>query len=161
MVTLSPADLNDTDRRILTELRLGRVTPQYLADEIDVSRPYASDRLKRMREHNHVSRIAPGLYELADDPDTETSHSPVKARIETLEERIEELHAERDRLEAELEACREQLADATADVRIDSDAVQDAQAFIERALADLPDDVPGRSAVEDTQTALGGAVDDK
>ncbi|MEZ3163257.1 hypothetical protein [Halorubrum miltondacostae] len=33
-----------------------------------VSRTYASERLKRLVEHNHVEKIAPGLYELVDDP---------------------------------------------------------------------------------------------
>lgn len=65
---LSPGQLNDTDIRILDELQEGRVTPSYLADQLDISRPYASERLKRLVEHEHVERIAGGLYELADDP---------------------------------------------------------------------------------------------
>jgi len=67
-VTLSDDDLNETDRAIVTELERGRVTPQYLASELDISRPYASERLKRLLEHEHVDRLAPGLYELVDDP---------------------------------------------------------------------------------------------
>ncbi|ELY79182.1 winged helix-turn-helix domain-containing protein [Natrinema gari] len=67
-VTLSGDDLNDTDRAILAELERGRVTPQYLASELDISRPYASERLKRLLEHEHVVRLAPGLYELENDP---------------------------------------------------------------------------------------------
>ena len=68
LVTLTPEDLNETDRAILDELNQGRVTPKYLADRLDVSRPYASDKLKRLVEHDHVEKIAPGLYELQDDP---------------------------------------------------------------------------------------------
>lgn len=65
---LSDDDLNSTDRRVLSVLDEGRVTPQYVADELDVSRTYASERLKRLLEHAHVDKIAPGLYELVNDP---------------------------------------------------------------------------------------------
>lgn len=65
---LTDADLNDSDRRIIDELDAGRVTPTYLAETLDISRPYASERLKRLAEHGHVERLAPGLYELVDDP---------------------------------------------------------------------------------------------
>lgn len=67
-MALSADDLNDTDEAILDELTRGRVTPQFLADQLYLSRPYASDKLKRFVEHGHVERIAPGLYELTDDP---------------------------------------------------------------------------------------------
>lgn len=67
-MALSADDLNDTDEEILDELARGRVTPQFLADQLYLSRPYASDKLKRFVEHGHVERIAPGLYELTDDP---------------------------------------------------------------------------------------------
>lgn len=65
---LTRDDLNDTDGRVLDVLHEGRVTPQYVADQLDVSRTYASERLKRLVEHGHVNRLASGLYELADDP---------------------------------------------------------------------------------------------
>lgn len=67
-VALESDDLNETDESILEELLEGRVTPQYLADQLDISRPYASEKLKRFLEHGHVERLAPGLYELTDDP---------------------------------------------------------------------------------------------
>jgi DNA-binding IclR family transcriptional regulator len=67
-VALSPEDLSDTDNRILEQLQEGRVTPQYLADQLDISRPYASDKLRRFVEHGHVERLASGLYELKNDP---------------------------------------------------------------------------------------------
>lgn len=63
-MTLSPDDLNETDQQIIEKLQEGRVTPRFLADELNISRPYASDRLKRFLEHNIVRRLAPGLYEL-------------------------------------------------------------------------------------------------
>ncbi|NHN49983.1 winged helix-turn-helix domain-containing protein [Halostella sp. JP-L12] len=68
-VTLEPDQLNKTDRRLLELLREGRVTPQYVAGELDISRPYASERLTRFMEHEAVEKIAPGLYELVDDPE--------------------------------------------------------------------------------------------
>ena len=68
-VTLSPDQLNETDHEILRELRDGRVTPGYLSERLEISRPYASERLKRLYEHEHIDRIASGLYELTDDPE--------------------------------------------------------------------------------------------
>lgn len=67
-MVLSPEDLSDTDNRILEQLQEGRVTPQYLADQLDISRPYASDKLRRFVEHGYVERLASGLYELKNDP---------------------------------------------------------------------------------------------
>ena len=63
---LSTDDLNATDRRIINELQEGRVTPAYLRNELEVSREYASERLKRFREHGIVVRLAAGLYELTE-----------------------------------------------------------------------------------------------
>jgi DNA-binding Lrp family transcriptional regulator len=66
---LDADDMNDTDWRIVEELRDGRVTPTYLADRVGISREYASDRLKRMVEHDMVERPAAGLYELVEAPE--------------------------------------------------------------------------------------------
>lgn len=68
LVPLEPSDLNATDEAILDELSKGRVTPQYIADQLDISRPYASEKLKRFLEHGHVEKLAPGLYQLQNDP---------------------------------------------------------------------------------------------
>ncbi len=65
---LTPEDLNETDKRVLDVLQDGRVTPQYVASQLDISRTYASERLKRLVEHGHVKRPAAGLYELVSDP---------------------------------------------------------------------------------------------
>lgn len=70
-VALEPDDLNETDEAILDELVEGRVTPQYIADQLDISRPYASEKLKRFVEHGHVEKLASGLYELKEDPRNE------------------------------------------------------------------------------------------
>lgn len=109
---LTPADLNDTDDAVLDVLRGGRVTPQYAADQMDVSRTYASERLKRLVEHKHVAKVAPGLYELVDDPrdDVDSGGEDTAA----LEERVAELERERDELEAQIESALE-WAEATLD----------------------------------------------
>lgn len=62
-VTLTDDDLSETDRQVLDVVAQGRVTPQFLADELGISRQYASGRLKRFREHGVVRKPAPGLYE--------------------------------------------------------------------------------------------------
>lgn len=105
---LEPADLNDTDREILKMLRSGRVTPPMVAKELEISREYASERLIRLKEHEHAERPAPGLYELVDDPIGEMSKEPVG-----MEQRVEEL-------QAELEDCREELASQTVAVSQDT-----------------------------------------
>lgn len=57
--------LNDADRAILNELDEGRVTAAFLDDRIDWSRPYITQRLRRMEEHGIVVNLAgKGLYEL-------------------------------------------------------------------------------------------------
>jgi len=63
-----PDYLNETDVNLLEVLRDGRVTPTFAAEEVGVSREYASERLKRLLEHGHVQRLAAGLYELVSDP---------------------------------------------------------------------------------------------
>lgn len=68
-MTLTEEDLSETDRDVLDVLADGRVTPRYLADQLDISRQYASDRLKRYKEHGIVRKLAPGLYELVGDED--------------------------------------------------------------------------------------------
>lgn len=67
-------DLNDTDREILNVLSEGRGTPQLVKEELaargrEVSRQYISQRLKRLREHDHVENLYDtGVYMLVDDP---------------------------------------------------------------------------------------------
>ena len=58
-------DLNDTDEAILDEiLTNGRATTTLLADVVDVSRTYAGDRIRRLREHEYLEEIAPNLYDI-------------------------------------------------------------------------------------------------
>ena len=57
--------LNDADHAILSELNEGRVTAAFLNDRIDWSRPYITQRLRRMEEHGVVENLGDtGLYEL-------------------------------------------------------------------------------------------------
>ncbi|XGI82756.1 winged helix-turn-helix domain-containing protein [Halorutilales archaeon Cl-col2-1] len=61
-------DLNQTDRRILDMLSEGRCTPNYIADELDLSRQHITNRLRRLEEHGLIEKVHRGLYELVDDP---------------------------------------------------------------------------------------------
>lgn len=61
-------DLNQTDRRILDMLSEGRCTPNYIADELDLSRQHITNRLRRLEEHGLIKKVHRGLYELVDDP---------------------------------------------------------------------------------------------
>lgn len=62
-------EITDVDEQILKMLDEGRCTPRYIANEIDKSRPYVTNRLKRLVEHGLVTRVDRGLYEegAADD----------------------------------------------------------------------------------------------
>lgn len=122
---LTPDDLNKTDSRVLGVLADGRVTPQYVAEELDVSRTYASERLKRLVEHGHVRKLASGLYELVDDPrdDVTADETDAQARLQNALEARDDAQARADRLadkvddlEAQLEDYRERLADQDVDV---------------------------------------------
>lgn len=72
---LDPDQLRDVDRRILSYLSEGRVTPVYarkrLSDDNvdDYSRGYVQQRLARLVEHGHARNLLDsGIYELVDDP---------------------------------------------------------------------------------------------
>ena len=60
--------LNPTDKAILEMLQDGRCSPKYIADQQGYSRQNVTNRLGRLVEHGHVNKLAPGLYELVDDP---------------------------------------------------------------------------------------------
>lgn len=113
---LEPGELNNTDEQILSLLHTGRVTPPYAAAELDKSREYTSERLIRLKEHKHVQRIAPGLYELVDDPregvDQEDDVEELRERVADLEARIE---SGREWAEATLEAIESVNGDEAAD----------------------------------------------
>ena len=60
--------LNDTDLQLLECLAEGRNVPANIADELDFSRQYIQQRLKRLEEHGYVQNIGRGVYELVSDP---------------------------------------------------------------------------------------------
>ena len=60
--------LNDTDEAILREIvDNGRATTTLLAETVDVSRTYAGDRIRRLRELGYLTEVAPNLYKIPDD----------------------------------------------------------------------------------------------
>ena len=60
--------LNDTDEAILREIvDNGRATTTLLAETVDVSRTYAGDRIRRLRELGYLTEVAPNLYDITDD----------------------------------------------------------------------------------------------
>lgn len=65
---LDQDDLSPADKEILKMLRDGRVTAPFVAHETEYSLQYVRDRLNRLVEHGHVTKIYEGLYELVKDP---------------------------------------------------------------------------------------------
>jgi DNA-binding Lrp family transcriptional regulator len=62
---MADVPLNDTDRAVLREIdENGRATTRLLADEVGKSRPYVGDRVRRLREHDYLTEVAPNLYDL-------------------------------------------------------------------------------------------------
>jgi len=161
---LTPDDLNETDGRVLDVLREGRVTPQYVAGELDVSRTYASERLKRLVEHNHVARLASGLYELTDDP-REDDGGVTYVGDRDPDDLVDALEAEREEsdrlaervtdLEAELEDCHEALETVqNVDLGPVRSGVRAARSALE---GQRPDVDTARAELERVQEVLGDA----
>ena len=58
---------NETDHDILAEIvENGRATTTLLSQEIDVSRTYAGDRVRRLREHSYLTKVAPNVYDVTE-----------------------------------------------------------------------------------------------
>ena len=68
---MTEIDLSPTDKAILEMLREGRCTPAYIAAERDYTRAHVRNRLQRLTELGHVTRLHKGLYELTDDIESE------------------------------------------------------------------------------------------
>jgi DNA-binding transcriptional MocR family regulator len=138
-------ELNDADERILDTLAGGRNLPQNIARELDYSRQYVQNRLQMLKAADYVENVGGGLYELVDDPreDTDADTDP---EVEALRERVRELNAQ-------LEAARQ------GDTDVPTDELEDLRTFHARALDALPEDVPGRAAVEDANAVLEEALD--
>lgn len=71
---LQEDELRDVDRLLLDFLQEGRVTPAYARQQLtsehdqEYSRGYVQQRLARLEEHDHVTNLGGGLYELVEDP---------------------------------------------------------------------------------------------
>ena len=65
---MADISLSETDDRIIEILQEGRNVPANIAEELDFSRGYIQQRLKRLEEHGYVTNIGRGVYELIDDP---------------------------------------------------------------------------------------------
>lgn len=137
---LDPDDLNDADVEILDELHNDRVTPKYLAVQLDTDRSYISQRLTRLLEHGHISKPAPGLYELQDDPRQDErageDEPDLRVRLQDALEARDEQRARADRLAEELADCQELLEDAREQGAVDAagarSAIDDLEAALER-----------------------------
>ena len=59
--------LNDTDQAILREIQdNGRATTTLIGEVVGVSRTYAANRIRRMREHGFLTEVAPTLYNITE-----------------------------------------------------------------------------------------------
>jgi hypothetical protein len=59
--------LNNADESIIEELRKGRNIPANIAETTGYDRQYINQRLRRLNEHEVVTNIGNGVYELFPD----------------------------------------------------------------------------------------------
>ena len=65
---MAQISLNDADDAIISYLEDGRCTAAFLEQKIDWSRPYITQRLRRLEEHTLVENLEDtGLYQLSRD----------------------------------------------------------------------------------------------
>lgn len=65
----------ETELGIIDMLEEGRCTPAYIADELDVSQEYVRARLSELQRLGLIEKVHRGLYELADDADTDEAET--------------------------------------------------------------------------------------
>lgn len=65
---MADQEFDDLHWEIVEELREGRCTPSYLAEQTDESRQLVSQRLRDLVMAGYVEKIHTGLYELKEDP---------------------------------------------------------------------------------------------
>jgi hypothetical protein len=165
MSTAVAHELNDADEAILERLLKGRNTPQNLADGLGYSRQYIQNRLQMLKAADHVVNRGGGLYEITPDGRGEISaeadldEPELRARLQDALEARDDAQARPDRLEAELEDCREQLERARSEdaVALDHEQLHE---WIDSGLSRLPDDAPGRTRIEDVRARLEEAIGD-
>lgn len=148
--------VTESTEEVLNVLHTGRATPGYIVEQTDLSRQTVHSQLNQLLAGEHVVYVheGTGLYELRDDPREGYSvdADDLRARLQDAHELRDQAQAQAHQLEAELEDCREQLADARAASAVDGN-VEDAKDDLGRAL-----DTREWSAVEDAAARLG--VDD-
>lgn len=66
---MSDPEFDELHCEIVEELREGRCTPSYLAEQTDESRQLISQRLRDLVMAGYVEKVHKGLYELKEDPD--------------------------------------------------------------------------------------------
>lgn len=86
---LEPRQLNDADEAILDALRDGRATPGHLNDLTGVEQTYINQRLKRLGEHEHVEKLARGLWELTDDPREDVGSGTIRVNADRLHQLLD------------------------------------------------------------------------
>lgn len=64
-----PEELDELHWAIIRELREGRCTPSYLAEQTGESRQLISQRLRDLVMADYVEKVHTGLYQLTTDPD--------------------------------------------------------------------------------------------
>ncbi|WP_209019672.1 hypothetical protein [Halorussus marinus] len=146
--------LDDEERTVLDVIRHeGRVNPLRVRDQTGLRKQYVNDALRQLVKLGVIQKVNRGLYEhvpdeddlLGADQDDEVERTPEDARIQTLEERNEDLRSQ-------LEAARSQDD-------VDRECLREAHAALDRALAELPESAPGRTAVEDAHRRLWKVID--
>ena len=143
-------ELNDADEQILDELHSGRNLPQNLSERLGYSRQYIQNRLQMLKAADYVDNLGGGLYQLRHDPRESNGDSDADDDVgeqRELKRSIEALKADRDGLQQQIDQRNEIIE------RLQDNARQ-ARIHLDRALADLPDDAPGRMAVEDGRAEL-------
>lgn len=171
-------DLTDSDAAILDELQKGSRTKGALVDATGLHRNTVGHRLDVLVPSGLVQEIhgPTALYELVDDPRESQGGGQVdRHSVEALQDQLEKLRARlqdahearddaqarADRLESDLEDCRERLEQAQdSSTEVDHGALQGALSAAERAASEIPEGTPGRSAVQDAVAILEREVPD-
>lgn len=129
-MVLDADDLNPTDRAILDELSSGRVTPAYVAENHGYTSGNVRNRITSLAKHGHVEGLGGGIYRLVDDP---REDGPTRGTV---------IHDAGT-------GDPVKVVDDGASIDVDQLA-----RTLDRALEDLPENVPGRTAVADARAML-------
>jgi len=151
-------ELKDIDERILEALATGRNVPSNLAEQLDVSRQWITQRLQQMESADYVTNVGRGVYELQPEniPSEQRDHldfdfdatedvDAVEHKLDNARDELEDLRVEKQRLERELHKSESQtidvdelraaLADAQrAETNLNRDNLQDALDRMEEIL---------------------------